>query len=73
MSPNTIPSCVTYIKQCDHLHQLMFIVFTVQPLVCCNKNDMEKVGQDSVSDICDCGSFSDSSDSVSNGKYFQID
>ena len=29
----------------------MFIVFTVQPLVCCNKNDMEKVGQDSVSDI----------------------
>ena len=51
MSPNTIPSCVTYIKQCDHLHQLMFIVFTVQPLVCCNKNDMEEVGHDSVSDI----------------------
>jgi hypothetical protein len=29
----------------------MYIVFTVQPLVCKDKNDMEKVGQDSVSEI----------------------
>jgi hypothetical protein len=29
----------------------MYIVFTVQPLVCNDKNDMEKVGPDSVSEI----------------------